>query len=193
MNMHPDIKALISAATAGDFARVRSLVANGADINGCDNYGDTVLTAAIGDPDDDDTSLRLAIARELISLGADPRRTNEDGRGPLGAAAIRMDTEVLRLLMDSGADPNKEINRDDGLTVYDEAIDDYHVRVWLMEPKIPGLPEEPDEEALATQDTWLIFLDRLAVKYGKRRPDHLSLLRERGARTRGELREQSAM
>lgn len=110
----PDVKALISAASSYDFERVRALVASGADVNGCDQYGETVLMAAIGDPDNSDASLRLAIARELLSLGADPCKTDDDRSGPICKAAVRMDTEVLRLLMDAGANPNDEAGWEEG-------------------------------------------------------------------------------
>lgn len=189
----PDVKALISAATAGDFERVRALVANGADVNGYDSCGDTVLMAAIGDPDNpDDTALRMAIARELLSLGADPCKTDAEGSGPLCEAAVRMDTEVLRLLMDAGANPNNETGWEEGRTAYDLAVDDYYVRTWISADDIPiggeGLPEEPGVSDLESHETWLAFLDRMAVKYGKRRPDYLFLLRERGARRASELK-----
>lgn len=187
----PDVKALISAVTAYDFERVRALVAGGADVNGCDEFGETVLMCAIGDPDNDDTSLRLAIARELLSLGADPCKTDEEGSGPICEAAVRMDTEVLRLLMDAGANPNDETGWEEGRTAYDLAAEDYYVRTWIGPGGFPlgseGLPEEPDANDLATQETWLAFLDRMAVKYGKRRPDFLFLMRERGARKFSEL------
>ena len=194
MNMEadPKVDALISAATAGDFERVRSLVASGADVNGCVRNGATVLMEAIGDPDNSDTSLRLAIARELLSLGADPCKTDNEGSGPLCNAAVRMDTEVLRLLMDAGANPNNETGWEEGRTAYDLAAEDYYVSTWISAEDIPfgseGLPEEPDANDLATHDTWLAFLDRMAIKYGKRRPDFLFLMRERGARLAGELK-----
>lgn len=189
--IHPDVRALFSAATAFDLERVRELVARGVDVNACDEYGETVLMVAIGNPDNADSALRLAVARELLSLGADPRKTDEDGSGPICQAAVRMDTEVLRLLMDAGANPNDETGWDEGRTAYDLAVEDYYVRTWLSADDIPigseGLPEEPDAHDLETQDSWLAYLDRIAVKYGKRRPDFLFLMRERGARCMSEL------
>jgi hypothetical protein len=182
---------LISAATAGDFERLRALVAGGADVNACDQFGDSVLTVSIGDPDNEDMSLRLAIANELLQLGADPCQTGEDGDGPLCVAAVRMDIDVLRLLIDAGARPNEESGWDPNMTLYDLALDSYFVRIWLMESDKPGIPEVPDEQDLGSEDTWLNFLDRMAVKYGKPRPSHLFFLRERGARTKSELDSQA--
>ena len=39
----------------------------------------------------------------------------------------------------------------------------------------------------ASEDAWLLYLDRCAIKHGARRPDYLFLLREFGARTATEL------
>jgi hypothetical protein len=187
----PDVKALIAAVTAYDFDRVRTLVADGADVNGCDAHGETVLMLAVGDPDNTDASLRLAMARELLSLGADPRKTDKEGSGPICEAGVRMDTEVLRLLMDAGAHPNDETGWEDGANAYDLAAEDYYVTIWIGGEDIPlggeGLPEEPTSNDLATHETWLAFLDRMAIKHQRRRPDHLFLMRERGARTSKEL------
>jgi hypothetical protein len=47
-------------------------------------------------------------------------------------------------------------------------------------------PESPTDADKASEDSWLKFLDRLTIKYGKRRPDYLMLLRERGALTYAE-------
>lgn len=153
----PDVEALISAATAGDFERVRALVANGADVNGYDAFGDTVLMAAIGDPDNpNDSALCLAIARELLSLGADPCKTDAEGSGPICSAAVRMDTEVLRLLMDAGANPNNETGWEEGRTAYDLAADDYYIRTWIAADDIPfggeGIPEKPEASDLETHE-----------------------------------------
>ena len=43
------------------------------------------------------------------------------------------------------------------------------------------LPEQPTDIDSATTDSWLAFLDCLAVKYGKPRPACLQLLRKHGA------------
>jgi len=186
-----DVKALIAAATAYDFERVRSLVAAGADVNGRDEFGETVLMLAISEADNEDKSLCLAMVRELLSLGADPCKKAKYGSGPICEAAVRMDTELLRLLMDAGANPNDETGWEAGRTAYDLAAEDYYVDTWIGPGGFPvdskGLPEEPETSDLVTPEAWLDFLDRMAVKYNKRRPDHLYLMRERGARGLKEL------
>ena len=106
-------------------------------------------------------------------------RSVGDG-GPLFSAVINQDTEVLRLLLDHGADPNRE---NDGCeTLYDWAKFDYWYEVYDCE----AFPEQPTDEDKVSEDAWLRFLDRIAVKHGLMRPDYLILLRERGALTRTE-------
>ncbi|MCU0427579.1 MAG: hypothetical protein MUF71_18350 [Candidatus Kapabacteria bacterium] len=53
--------------------------------------------------------------------------------------------------------------------------------------------KKPREADTATPDTWLHFLNRLAVKYKRRRPDYLVSLRVFGAKTMRELRYSVAM
>jgi len=175
-------KALIDAATAGDFERLRALVASGADVNAFDADGVSVLTACVGDPHITEPSVRLAIARELLSLGADPCLLGECRKGPLTEAMLCMDTNLLRLLLDAGAKPNDEAGCDEGETLFDWALMDYEHDVWFMTAEgFEGAPDSPSDTDRASADAWLMFLDRMAVKHGKRRPDHLFLLRERGA------------
>jgi hypothetical protein len=51
------------------------------------------------------------------------------------------------------------------------------------------LPEKPTEAEQTSEDLWLLFLERLAVKYGKRPPDYLRVLRDYGAKTKREFEE----
>ena len=181
-------KALIDAATACDFERLRALVASGADVNAFNADGVSVLTASVGDPHITAPSIRLAIARELLILGADPCLLGECRKGPLTEAMLCMDTDLLRLLLDAGAKPNDEAGCIEGETLFDWGLMDYEHDVWFMSAEgLKGMPESPNETDRASVDTWLMFLDRMAVKHGKRRPDHLFLLRERGARLGSEL------
>jgi len=97
---------------------------------------------------------------------------NSDKKGPEGIPNQRRDAENTE---------NRE--QADGETLYDYAEFDYRYETYDMK-----LPEEPAETDRVSEDAWLKFLDRLAIKYGKRRPDHLFLLRERGALTTDEVR-----
>ncbi len=65
-------------------------------------------------------------------------------------------------------------------TLYNWAATDYQFHIW----DINKFPETP---VYINEEEWLKWLDYMAVKYDKRRPDHLFLLREYGARTSSEL------
>jgi len=56
---------------------------------------------------------------------------------------------------------------------------------WGSRCLIPTYRAETPE--YINEEEWLKWLDYMAVKYDKRRPDHLFLLREYGARTSSEL------
>lgn len=188
MNTQRTAQALIDAATACDFECLRAMVASGADVNAFDADGVSVLTASVGDPHITEPSIRLTIARELLSLGADPCLLGDSRKGPLTEAMLCMDTDLLRLLLDAGAKPNDEAGCVEGETLLDWALMDYEHDVWFMSAEgLEGAPDSPSETDRASADAWLMFLDRMAVKHGKRRPDHLFLLRERGAQRGIEL------
>jgi hypothetical protein len=95
-----------------------------------------------------------------------------------------MDTEMLRLLLDAGADPNVVRIRNDGdrESLYDWAHAVYHDEVWQGHPFGEVKPAEGEDE-----DAWLRHLSELAHHYDKARPEHLQLLRERGALSMFEL------
>lgn len=162
-----------------DFARADELLRGGADINARNDYGESLLQDVIS-PIHDRAEL-LAITRFMLEHGANPRLITPDGGGPLFSAVIRQDTGLLRLLLDHGADPNLE--HDLGESLYDWAEFDYRYETYDL-----NLPDEPTEAQKASEEEWLLFLDNLALKYGKRRPDYLILLRERGALTSAEQR-----
>lgn len=69
-----------------------------------------------------------------------------------------------------------------GESFYDYAEFEYRFQVYdLKEPELPTEDDRKDE------DSWLQYLDRMAVKYNKQRPDHIFLLRSFGAKTFMEL------
>lgn len=165
---------LVAAIAAGDKATALALIEAGADLSGHDKTGETILSNAIfltEDPQD-----RLELVRALVAHGADPRLLNVDGTGPLFDCAIQFDDSVMRLLLEAGADPNAE--HDGGERLYDYTEFDYR-----NENFDPSLPEKGTEADRVTVDSWLAFLDRLALKHGKPRPTMLRLLREFGARS----------
>ena len=163
---------LFSAIVAQDVNRVRQYLEAGADPNAVNEYGDSALVEACDswlNPE-----IRFQIVQSLLDAGADPRRTGEGG--PLFSCVIAKDARLLEYLVSRGADPNKE--HDEGETLYDWAEFDYRNDEYEL-----NVPEEPTEADTSSEDAWLLFMSRLAVKYGKRPPDCLLVLRRAGAIT----------
>jgi hypothetical protein len=197
------VEAFVSSACAGDIAAMRAQVAEGLDVNDSDSFGDTLLEQVIGSLGFCPPSSRYPVIKEMLRLGADPCALNADGSTPLFSAVLSMDTELLRILLDGGADPNAilliPIDVDVGFTAanmqaletMDESLYDWAEFAYRYEVWDTDLPEDPRATDQVDQDAWLRFLDRLAIKYGKRRPDFLRLLRQRGALTITELRQRS--
>ena len=195
LHREEQIGSFVASACAGDIEAMRAQVAAGLDLNGWDQFGDTLLEQVISKLDLE--APRYEVVQEMLRLGADPCRLSKDGSSPLFVAVLNMDTEMLRILLDGGADPNALLritlgakgdargmemdNVDESL--YDWADFAYRYEVWNMR-----LPEEASAAERSSEDAWLGYLDRLAVQHGKRRPDHLRLLRERGALSMAELR-----
>jgi hypothetical protein len=93
---------LVKAAGAGDFPKVKELVAAKAKLGGRGPHGHTPLTAAIsGD--------HLAVALYLIERGADVSLADKNGTDPLRWAAIRsgwvkhQNVKLAAVLLDKGA------------------------------------------------------------------------------------------
>jgi ankyrin repeat protein len=92
--------ALLTAAEKGDLEALQSAIAAGADVN-------------VAREDDESTPLIFASlngnvesARALIAAGADVNRSTPWGLGPLRCAVVRGHAGVVKLLLDSGANPN---------------------------------------------------------------------------------------
>ncbi|MEF8750097.1 MAG: ankyrin repeat domain-containing protein [Candidatus Accumulibacter propinquus] len=192
------IRAFVSSACAGDIDAMRAQVAEGLDLNGRDRFGDTLLELVISELEYCPEAPKYRVVQEMLRLGADPCGLSKDGSSPLFMAILNMDTEMLRILLNGGADPNALLRitlgagadpdvlemETLGESLYDWADFAYRYEVWSM-----NLPEEATVAERSDMDAWLGYLDRLAVKHGKRRPDHLRLLRQRGALSMAELRQ----
>ncbi|MBK7930719.1 MAG: ankyrin repeat domain-containing protein [Bryobacterales bacterium] len=92
-----EVTPLIYAAT--DLAKVKLLVAKGADVKAVSRQGRTALHVAAGSTD------ALAIARMLLAKGADVNAADGLGQTPLICAEMSQ-TELIGLLVRSGADVN---------------------------------------------------------------------------------------
>jgi ankyrin repeat protein len=85
------------------------LLAHGADPGALTDFGDTALSAAAGIGWVDGVTFEwsrqdnLAAIKMLLNLGLDPNTANADGRTPLMAAALKGRSEIVQLLVDSGA------------------------------------------------------------------------------------------
>jgi len=88
---------LIEAGRRSDLARLRHLLANGADANASDEYKSTVLHAAA-------SWSAPAVAELLIGHGADLHARDWEGDTPLLIAAAFGDNTIIGLLLDRGAD-----------------------------------------------------------------------------------------
>ena len=183
MTKSTDFQKLIDAACNNDLVTINDLVESGFDKESVNEHGNPILSEIIFNVLEDSKPHRNSIVSNLLKMGFNPNRLDSEGSGPLTDAMLAMDTKMLRVLLEGGALPNETSGFSDGETLYDWAEFDYAYEVW----DIINLPEKLTKEALSGNDLWLNWIDALAVKYKRRRPDHLFLLREYGARGSAEL------
>ena len=94
-----DAEPLIEAAREQDAGAVRTLIADGADVNARQPDGATALHWAAYRDDHE-------IAELLIDAGADVTAANELGATPIWLAADNGSARMVERLLDAGADPN---------------------------------------------------------------------------------------
>jgi ankyrin repeat protein len=151
---------LMKAATEGDIARIKSLLASGAQVNAIDEWGNSALLIAAREG-------QVESARMLLKAGADV-----DGRGgmmsPLAAAALRGHAILVRLLIRNNANVN--------------AVSENDLSPLMNAVKLNRLGVVPAliEAGASTQ-----VLDRagdnvLAVAVGQNYPEMLALLLKLG-------------
>jgi hypothetical protein len=117
----------------------------------------------------------------VAAAGSKSQASYRHRSGPLFAAVIIADAEIVRLLLHAGAQPNEEWDWPQSL--YDWAVFEYQFEEYGLDM----LPEEPSEQDYKSPDRWLQLLERMAEKHGRRSPDCLRLLRDAGAKTSREL------
>jgi ankyrin repeat protein len=128
---------LRESALAMDFERVDTLLATGLNLNCLSRIDKTLLTDILDDALFDRSPHTSTIARELLKRGADPNFRNSEQRSALHIVMLNMATDVLRLLLEAGANTNDEQGFDESESFYDYAEFDYRFQVYDLH-----LPEE---------------------------------------------------
>jgi ankyrin repeat protein len=130
--------ALSDAASAGNWARVRTLVAgglSGEDVNGADSDGTRPLHWAV-------RADELEVADLLLKAGADAAARNRLGLTALYLAAANGNGPMIRRLLDHGADPNHvERSGETVLMVATRSGDTDAVRAMLERGANPNVAE----------------------------------------------------
>jgi hypothetical protein len=179
-----ECKKLIDAAYDGDLKTIRDIVASGFDLSTPNSCGESILSAAIFELSfwNEVKPYRYEVIKLLLELGANPNQLNDEKSGSLTDAMLMRDTEMIRILLEAGAKPNEFGGFSESESFYDYAEFDYRFCIWDLH-----LPEKKPENISDDENTWLLWLDEMAVKYQRRRPDYLFLLRQYGAKTLAEL------
>lgn len=95
--------ALMRAAINQDKAMVRALLAVGASVNRVSNLRQNALGYAVANSNQQDGDTELI--QMLLKAGADVNHQNDNGTTPLMKAAERGQKNIVRLLLEAGADP----------------------------------------------------------------------------------------
>lgn len=181
-NEQDDFNRFVSLVRNADYKGMRKMVADGFDIK----KERAILLAVFEMFENDEWNNhenRYEIVREMLALGADATWIHDvDESSPMFFAALNWDAEMLAILMDAGADPNKENTDSPCESFYDWAEFNYRLIAWDL-----YLPEDARPEWPIDDENWIRWLDRIAIKYGKERPLHLMCLRRYGALTKEEI------
>lgn len=94
------------AAQTKDIKQIDKLVAQHIDVNARDEYGWTPLMHAVAYNPYNNRDQALASIKSLIEAGADVNAKNKSGMGVLRYAVSHRDREILRTILNAGADVN---------------------------------------------------------------------------------------
>lgn len=183
--MKPNRQQVFEAGLAGNIKLLREYANQGAEFNQSDENGEPLLHDILLELCYGEFDHRFEVLSVFLELGANPNLLGDEECNAMFYPMICMDTEVLRILLEAGANPNLGRGSGSGESFYDYAEFDYRYQVYDLNE-----PEEPTDDDRKDEGAWLQYLDRMAVKHNKRRPDHLFLLRSFGAKTFKELHEE---
>ncbi len=99
---------LVMAVSCNKLASVEYLLKKGANINARASDGSTALVMSVAMLIDDHDSKRREIVIELLKKGANPNLTYAQGFTPLMTAACAGDPEIVKALLDYGAQVNDQ-------------------------------------------------------------------------------------
>ncbi|MFD2368867.1 ankyrin repeat domain-containing protein [Brevibacillus sp. GCM10020057] len=127
-------KQLVKAVEANDPATVESLLKQGANPNTKDDSGEPLLlTTAFGSTDRNKFAFNN-IAKILLEYKSNPNATSSQGDSVLYWAAYNGNTELVKMLLEAGADPNGKYR--DGSTAI-QAAEPFPEIVSLLQSKQP--------------------------------------------------------
>jgi len=90
---------MFDLARAGDSERLAAYVEAGVPVNLTDASGNTLLMLAAYHG-------HASVVSVLAGLGADVNRVNDNGQSPLAGAVFKAEPDVVRALVEAGADPD---------------------------------------------------------------------------------------
>jgi len=140
---------LMIASKAGLLELVKTLLANGVNVNAIDNTGETALLYAVMPCGVGMCNDKIGVVKVLLAAGANVNVVSQGGQFPLFYAAYTGNTEVVRLLLAAGADVNIKF---DGETVLQRAKDEEYTEIVKLLKQAGA--KEGTAKSKAETDPW---------------------------------------